>query len=411
MIVITVPGAPENEIQKLIAEGHSYSDCVILQRTNAQTRVMEEMLLRAAIPYRVLGGLRFYDRKEIKDIIAYLRVILNPNDSASLRRIINEPKRSIGLTTIQKLMEIGEENSLSLYQVILHVHEYPELLKAESKLLAFYQMIEQLRAEDTSMNMTDFLEEVLDKTQYIESLKAQHSIEAETRIENIKEFLSVTREYDARGENGGLAEFLEGVALVSDIDNYNEDEDTVALMTMHSAKGLEFPVVFLVGMEDGLFPSFRSIGNDELEEERRLCYVAITRAKKKLVMTYANNRILFGSSTHNMPSRFLKEIPVEFLEEKKLAPRPKKEDVKARLDKERMEEYNRFKHSIFKSSKNETKIDDLSYQKGDRVEHRKFGKGTILSIMPMGNDCKLEINFDNEGVKNLMAVHAKLKRL
>lgn len=400
-----------NEISKLKEEGISYSDCVILQRTNAQTRVMEEMLLRAAIPYRVLGGLRFYDRKEIKDMIAYLRVILNPNDSASLRRIINEPKRSIGLTTIQKIMEIAAREDISLYEVIARVHEYPELLKAEMKLQAFYEMIEYLHSIMDTVNMTDFMEKVLEKTMYIEALEAQHSIEAETRIENIREFLSVTREYDAREEHPNLAEFLEGVALVADIDNYDEEEESVTLMTMHSAKGLEFPVVFLVGMEDGLFPSFRSLGEEELEEERRLCYVAITRAKKQLFMTYANNRILFGSSTHNMPSRFLKEIPEDLLDEKKMAPRPKKEDVKARRDKERMEEFNRFKHSIFKEANAPEKTANLDYAVQDRVEHRKFGKGTILSIMPMGNDMKLEINFDNEGVKNLMAVHAKLTKL
>ncbi len=400
-----------NEIQKLKEEGTNYSDIVILQRTNSQTRVMEEMLLRAAVPYRVLGGLRFYDRKEIRDVIAYLRVILNVNDSASLRRIINEPKRSIGLTTIQKIMEIAEREDLSLYEVIARAGEFPELLKAEAKLHTFYQMIEELRAEANTMNMTDFVALVLEKTKYIEALEAQHSIEAETRIENIKEFSSVAQEYDARTEEPNLAEFLEGVALVADIDNYDEEEDSVALMTMHSAKGLEFPVVFLVGMEDGLFPSFRSLGDEELEEERRLCYVAITRAKKKLFMTYANNRILFGSSTHNMPSRFLKEIPADLLEEKKMAPRPKKEDVKARRDKERMEEFNRFKHSIFKEAHAPVENASLNYQAGNRVEHRKFGKGTILSVMPMGNDMKLEINFDNYGVKNLMAVHAKLTKL
>lgn len=399
------------EIQKLVGEGFHYSDCVVLQRTNAQSRVLEEMFLRAAIPYRVLGGTRFYDRKEIRDITAYLRLIHNPSDSASLRRIINEPKRSIGSTTVQKIADLSVERDLSMFEVAKRAGEFEELIKAEAKLAPFCRLIEGLAEKKDSMPMVDFLEKVMTDTGYIESLKLQHSIEAETRIENLKEFLSVAKEYDAKEENPTLAGFLEGISLVADIDNYDENEDSVVLMTMHSAKGLEFPVVFLAGMEDGLFPSFRSVSSDDLEEERRLCYVAVTRAKQKLYMTYANNRILFGASTHNFPSRFIKEIPPCYIDERLMAPRPKKEDIRAKREAERLEEFNRFKHSIFDQAEDKGAGAGIDYKAGERVEHRKFGKGTIISVMPMGNDAKLEIQFEEVGVKNLMAVHAKLTKI
>ncbi|HIV03273.1 MAG TPA: DNA helicase PcrA [Candidatus Aphodoplasma excrementigallinarum] len=411
------------EIDRLVSESaRQFSDFVILYRTNAQSRVLEEMLLKQGIPYRVLAGLRFYDRKEIKDIIAYLRVIHNPSDSVSLKRIINEPKRGIGATTVGYAQDIADSLGTSIYDVIKEANLYSELLRASVKLNDFTNMIDLLRRSQPEMRLTDFVDLVLDKTGYRQSLMLENSIEAQSRMENLDEFMSVVKEYEASAEEPSLSDFLENVSLISDIDNYDEDQPAVTLMTIHSAKGLEFPVVFLAGMEEGLFPGTRSmVDEEEIEEERRLCYVAITRAKENLYITKAQARMIFGQTTYPRVSRFVQEIPQDLLFE--FGGR-KKKNVQAvslngaersRILKNTIAQFtNATKSSLFesfdvrKTSGNGGKLD---YVEGDTVMHKKFGRGKVLSITPLGNDHKVQIQFENGETKNLMAMFANLKKV
>ena len=403
------------QIKKHFDEQGSFSDCAILYRTNAQSRVIEEMLMRESVPYKVLSGLRFYDRKEIKDIIAYLRVVYNPNDDVSLARIINEPKRKIGNATLEKARNIAREKETSLYDVISHADDYPEFKTAIKKLLSFSEIIQSLIKLKDTVTIEDLTGRILNDTGYMPELVMEDTTESKTRIENLGEFISVITEFEKNEETGNtLGEFLENISLVSDIDGYDENEDSAVLMTIHSAKGLEFPIVFLSGLEEGLFPGMRSMeSDDDTEEERRLCYVAITRAKEQLYITKTISRTIHGKTMPTTASRFFKEIPVEYLEDKTtLQPKVAKvmQDLGVRNAAAPKKEVYMTK-GFGSSVKSSGSTDYSKFKAGDAVEHRTFGRGEILKATPCGNDCILEIQFESIGFKRLMAAFAKVKKI
>ena len=403
------------QIKKHFDEQGSFSDCAILYRTNAQSRVIEEMLMRESVPYKVLSGLRFYDRKEIKDIIAYLRVVYNPNDDVSLARIINEPKRKIGNATLEKARNIAREKETSLYDVISHADDYPEFKTAIKKLLSFSEIIQSLIKLKDTVTIEDLTGRILNDTGYMPALVMEDTTESKTRIENLGEFISVITEFEKNEETGNtLGEFLENISLVSDIDGYDENEDSAVLMTIHSAKGLEFPIVFLSGLEEGLFPGMRSMeSDDDIEEERRLCYVAITRAKEQLYITKTISRTIHGKTMPTTASRFFKEIPVEYLEDKTtLQPKVAKvmQDLGVRNAAAPKKEVYMTK-GFGSSVKSSGSTDYFKFKAGDTVEHRTFGRGEILKATPCGNDCILEIQFESIGFKRLMAAFAKVKKI
>lgn len=403
------------QIKKHFDEQGSFSDCAILYRTNAQSRVIEEMLMRESVPYKVLSGLRFYDRKEIKDIIAYLRVVYNPNDDVSLARIINEPKRKIGNATLEKARNIAREKETSLYDVISHADDYPEFKTAIKKLLSFSEIIQSLIKLKDTVTIEDLTGRILNDTGYMPALVMEDTTESKTRIENLGEFISVITEFEKNEETGNtLGEFLENISLVSDIDGYDENEDSAVLMTIHSAKGLEFPIVFLSGLEEGLFPGMRSMeSDDDIEEERRLCYVAITRAKEQLYITKTISRTIHGKTMPTTASRFFKEIPVEYLEDKTtLQPKVAKvmQDLGVRNASATKKEVYMTK-GFGSSVKSSGSTDYSKFKAGDAVEHRTFGRGEILKATPCGNDCILEIQFESIGFKRLMAAFAKVKKI
>lgn len=403
------------QIKKHFDEQGSFSDCAILYRTNAQSRVIEEMLMRESVPYKVLSGLRFYDRKEIKDIIAYLRVVYNPNDDVSLARIINEPKRKIGNATLEKARNIAREKETSLYDVISHADDYPEFKTAIKKLLSFSEIIQSLIKLKDTVTIEDLTGRILNDTGYMPELVMEDTTESKTRIENLGEFISVITEFEKNEETGNtLGEFLENISLVSDIDGYDENEDSAVLMTIHSAKGLEFPIVFLSGLEEGLFPGMRSMeSDDDIEEERRLCYVAITRAKEQLYITKTISRTIHGKTMPTTASRFFREIPVEYLEDKTtLQPKVAKvmQDLGVRNASAPKKEVYMTK-GFGSSVKSSGSTDYSKFKAGDAVEHRTFGRGEILKATPCGNDCILEIQFESIGFKRLMAAFAKVKKI
>ena len=374
---------------------YSFNDFAILYRTNAQSRVIENMLTREAIPYRVLGGLRFFDRKEIKDILAYLKLINNPSDNVSLKRIINEPKRGIGKTTVEKAEATAILEDKSMFSVCSEISGKPQ---------KFTEMINDLREKVDTVKPSEFVNLVLEKTGYIEALIMENTVEATTRIENIKELLSDAMEYEKSEEEPTLSGYLEKISLVADVDNYDETQDVVVLMTLHSAKGLEFPVVFIAGVEEGLFPSYMSIATqEELEEERRLCYVGITRAKDVLYITNAYSRTLYGSTMYNKQSRFIDEIPEE-LTEQSISVKPTLFD--SFDEKPSYGSFGNFYRE--EKPKQSTPSTSEHYESGMRVKHKKFGEGTILKATSVGNDWHLEIIFDTVGTKNLMAAYANL---
>lgn len=394
------------KIRELTGKGFSYKDIAILFRMNAQSRVLEEVFMNNRIPYRLLSGIKFYERKEIKDIIAYLRLLVNPYDDVSLTRIINEPKRSIGKATVDKITALAAGNSVSMFDILENVINFEELRKSAEKIIKFVKIINGIREDMDSLSVTAIINRVLEDSGYMKALELEDTVESRTRIENITELLSVALEFEKDVENGELSEFLEGVALVSDIDSYDEDQDAVVVMTLHGAKGLEFPVVFLTGLEEGVFPSQRSMfDKDEVEEERRLCYVGITRAKKKLYLVNAQSRTIFGSTAYNPASRFISEIPDGLIND----------ETEIRMTHRSIEEHTN-KAGIFSTVGQRKAVSSANlpdYKVGDRVKHFKFGEGMIVSAQPMGNDMKLCIAFDDSGVgtKNLMAVFAKLKKI
>ena len=390
-------------IMDSVKGGRKWSDHAVLYRMNAQSNAIERTFVRMGVPYRVIGGHRFYERKEIRDALAYLSVISNPADNIRLRRIINEPKRGIGATTINHAAQIAAGLGLSLYEVISHADEYEQLVRAAPRLRAFTQIIDGLAEAAEELPLNELFEKAMRDTGYLDSL----ALDRETyqdRLENIQELSSNLLRYSEDNEEGDLNGFLEEVALMTDIDNYNEEADTVVLMTLHSAKGLEFPVVFIPGMERGIFPGIQSLYSaSEMEEERRLAYVGITRAKERLYLTHARTRMLYGSTSHNAPSPFLEEIPEGLVEEKRKVTLSQQKPSVQRAAKPKKT----FDHS-FGPAAPKPSAPAGSYRVGDTVGHKLFGTGVVLSAQPMGNDTLLEIAFEKAGTKKLMANFARL---
>ena len=395
-----------------------YGDCAVLYRTNAQSRMFEEKFLFANVPYKIVGGINFYGRKEIKDVLAYLKTIENGRDDLAVRRIINVPKRGIGATTINRVQEYANTEDMSFYDALRVAGTIPGVGKSVAKLDGFVQMIQTMRSKQPYYSVKELIEDVLEQTEYRKELMAEGTEEALDRLANIDELLNKAASYAEHADNPSLGGFLEEVALVADIDNLEEDADHVVMMTLHSAKGLEFPVVFMVGMEDGMFPSYMSISSEDpadLEEERRLCYVGITRAKETLILTSARQRMVRGEIHYNRVSRFIEDIPKEVLAENETAnvqPKEKKErpETKAHAAYRQMRET--FKTKAFAQPQVEAKKEGgLSYNVGDRVRHIKFGVGSVTDIREGGRDYEVTVNFDRVGVKKMFASFAKLTKV
>lgn len=397
-----------NRIRRQYDESGKYNDCAVLYRTNSQSRAIEEALMQERIPYKVLAGTRFFDRKEIKDITAYLRLIYNTTDDVSLARIINEPKRKIGDATLDKVRAHAAENGTGMFDIITHAELYPDLKSAAVRLTAFAVLIKDLRMAAATLDIERFIKKVIKDSGYMDMLEAENTVEARTRIENIEELINHASEYAEDPDTSGtLADFLESITLRSDVDGYDENDDYVALMTIHSAKGLEFPVVFISGMEEGIFPGLMPGGGDEeLEEERRLCYVAITRAKNKLYMTRAMSRFRFGMRTPHRESRFLEEIPHKYLTIDGAAVNRAAEQLQ-RIGVSVRPEIKDFSGLYKKQKPAAGKFD---FKPGEIVVHRKFGEGRVISSQSFGNDAIVVVDFESVGTKRLMAAFAKLER-
>ena len=433
------------DIAQRVRKGeYQYKDCAILYRTNAQSRLFEERFITANIPYKIFGGVNFYARKEVKDLLAYLKTIDNGQDDLAVRRIINIPKRGIGAASINKVALYAQEQEISFYDALCVAEQVPGLGKAAAKIRPFVLFIQSMKAKAKLLSVTDLLQEVIETTGYVRELEAEGTDEAEARIENIDELISKAVDYAEGEEAPTLNGFLENVALVADIDSFDENSDYVVLMTLHSAKGLEFPNVYLAGLEDGLFPSYMSITSDnsqaEIEEERRLAYVGITRAKKNLTITSARVRMVRGQTQYGKVSRFVREIPPELLSGKIYEPKTKEEPIeqstfqKARkafrtvpsyggsgYGKEVGEGYGSTFHSSKATKPVYTKVENqrdfgsvggaLSYQVGDRVRHIKFGDGEVMAIVSGGRDYEVTVDFDKAGTKKMFASFAKLKKI
>lgn len=433
------------DIARRVRKGeYQYKDCAILYRTNAQSRLFEERFITANIPYKIFGGVNFYARKEVKDLLAYLKTIDNGQDDLAVRRIINIPKRGIGAASINKVALYAQEQEISFYDALCVAEQVPGLGKAAAKIRPFVLFIQSMKAKAKLLSVADLLQEVIETTGYVRELEAEGTDEAEARIENIDELISKAVDYAEGEEAPTLNGFLENVALVADIDSFDENSDYVVLMTLHSAKGLEFPNVYLAGLEDGLFPSYMSITSDnsqaEIEEERRLAYVGITRAKKNLTITSARVRMVRGQTQYGKVSRFVREIPPELLSGKIYEPKTKEEPVeqstfqKARkafrtvpsyggsgYGKEVGEGYGSTFHSSKATKPVYTKVENqrdfgsaggaLSYQVGDRVRHIKFGDGEVMAIVSGGRDYEVTVDFDKVGTKKMFASFAKLKKI
>lgn len=395
-----------NKIMDIKNTNHKdYSDFAILYRTNAQSRVLEESLVKANIPYKIVGGLKFYDRKEIKDIIAFLRLIQNPVDNISLKRIINVPKRGIGKTTVEKIEQLSIEKGESIYSVILDIDEMTNLShRAKSKVKDFISIINKFIAMKEILSVRDLIENIIDSTNYIKELEKEETLEAQSRIENIEEFISVAIDFETTGEEKTLEEFLQNISLLSDIDRLEEDDDFVTLMTLHSAKGLEYPVVFLTGMEEGIFPLSRAMVNDdELEEERRLCYVGITRAKEDLFITYTTLRTIYGKTNYNSISRFIGEIPEALIEDIN-----KKAKNKAKSSSRETKKY--FTGYTHENTGIKRKADP-NINVGDKVKHKTLGIGTVVGMKGMGDKKEATIAFNEKGIKQLDLSMAPIEKI
>ena len=410
-----------DRILESMRAGAAFSDHAVLYRINAQSAAIENVFARSGISYRVIGGMRFYERKEIRDVLAYLNLINNNSDDIRLRRIINEPKRGIGDTTLNHAAEISGQLRQSLFETISNADQFAPLSRSASKLKDFCDIIKHLSLQAQNLSLSELLIETLDKTGYRLSLTGDSDPKNPDRLQNVDEFVNTVKQYELENDEPTLSSFLEEIALVSDIDSMNDSDDKVTLMTIHSAKGLEFKKVFLIGLEEGIFPGNQSIyeGNSEIEEERRLMYVAITRAKQQLAISHAVTRMVFGSTNRNLPSRFLKELPNECC------------DIKSKITQNTYSRsynddnlfstvhtprstvsYNtKTSFGNYSAAKKVDAPSNNAYSAGQRVEHKAFGVGMILSTSPMGSDTLLEIAFDNVGTKKLMAAYAKLKIL
>lgn len=402
---------------------YNYKDCAVLYRTNAQSRLFEEKFLFSNIPYKIVGGVNFYSRKEIKDILAYLKTIDNGKDELSVKRIINVPKRGIGAASINKVIDYAYINDMTFYQGLCKAREIPGLGKAAAKIEPFVLFISEMRRKAEILSLSQLVNEILESTGYLAELEAEGTDDAEARIQNIDEFISKVVDYEETEEHPTLSGFLEQVALVADIDSLENDTDYVVLMTLHSAKGLEFPNVYLAGMEDGLFPSYMSItaadATAEIEEERRLAYVGITRAKEHLTITSARTRMIRGETQYNVVSRFVKEIPPELMKGEIFEPKRSSYYEKPPVE----SDYQKAK-KIFRATPTYTTVSNqksfdssntaqttLDYGVGDRVRHMKFGDGTVTAVVAGGRDYEVTVDFDSHGTKKMFASFAKLKKI
>ena len=404
-------GRIADEIEKLAKEGYEYKNMAVLYRTNAQSRVFEERFMIKNIPYRIVGGTNFYQRKEVKDMICYLKAVGNGMDDLAVRRIINVPRRGIGAATIDKINAYAIENDISFLDACFQAKEITSLGNAKKKIQGFADMIQEFRDQEKQGSLEELFDYILEKTGYVEQLEAEKTEEAEGRIENINELLNKVVTYEQEAEEPSLGELLEEIALVADIDDLDESDNRVVLMTLHSAKGLEFPYVFICGMEDGIFPSYMTIiseNDEDMEEERRLCYVGITRAKKKLYLSAAKRRMMQGRTQFNKVSRFIDEIPEELLE---TGQDFSKKENRIEKDMFSANRRNRFRKPYQAKSFAPPKIDQLSYDVGDQVTHIKFGKGTVTEIVSGGRDFEVTVDFEKCGVKKMFASFAKLKKV
>ena len=415
----------------------SYGDSAVLYRTNAQSRLLEERFVRENIPYKIVGGVNFYARKEIKDLLSYLKTIDNAQDDLAVKRIINVPKRGIGATTITKVQDYADENGMSFYAALKQAEDIPKLSKATAaKIRPFVTFIQTLRSKLPYISLEQLMDEIIEDTGYVAELDAEGTDEARARIENIDELISKIVAYEENEEHPMLSGFLEEVALIADIDNLEEGSDYVVLMTLHSAKGLEFPNVYLAGMEDGLFPSYMTITSDdptEVEEERRLCYVGITRAREHLTLTSARVRMTRGETQYHKVSRFVKEIPKSLLQGQVREDRPRKEEPIKDLGAVKQNFARKPYGSTAGTSKpaggmsyfqsyglgqkkpqqfgGGTNLGKLAYAEGDRVRHGKFGEGIVRQIVSGGRDYEVTVDFDDFGTKKMFASFAKLQKV
>lgn len=397
--------------QKVRNGAYEYNDCAILYRTNAQSRTFEEKFILANIPYKIVGGINFYARKEIKDLLAYLKTVDNAKDDLSVKRIINVPKRGIGATTIARVQDFALDQEMSFYDACRVVEDIPSIGKSGAKIKPFVNFIQVLRSKLEFLSVTEIMNEIIEETGYVRELEAENDEEAIARIQNIDELISKIVTYEESTDEPSLSGFLEEVALVADIDSLDEDSNHVVLMTLHSAKGLEFPNVYLAGMEDGIFPSYMTITSDdptEIEEERRLCYVGITRARQHLSLTCAKQRMIRGETQYNKVSRFIKEIPSSFVDlevtEDKIQEMPKSVLYQ--------QARNSFQTKVFEPKMFQVKkADSLTYIVGDTVKHIKFGTGIVTAIVEGGKDYEVTVAFNTAGVKKMFASFAKLKKV
>ena len=400
---------------------YHYGDIAILYRTNAQSRLFEERFVTSNIPYKIVGGVNFYARKEIKDLLAYLKTIDNARDDLAVRRILNVPKRGIGATTVNRVTDYADAYGIGFYEALKRAEEIPSMGKAAAKVKPFVNFIQMLRSKTEYISVSELLNEIIEETGYVRELEAEDTEEARARIENIDELLSKVVAYEQGEEHPTLSGFLEEVALVADVDSLEDDSDYVVLMTLHSAKGLEFPKVYLAGMEDGLFPSYMSITSDnsteELEEERRLAYVGITRAMKDLSITCAKSRMIRGETQYNKVSRFVKEIPAQLMNHEVAVPAFARRDTSEKMPqmakpRQRMVQKPSGQSMQAKAfSSVHTIQGSLSYGVGDRVLHIRFGEGTVTAVVEGGRDFEVTVDFDTAGTKKMFASFAKLKKI
>ena len=411
------------DIQKKVKKGqYHYKDCAVLYRTNAQSRLFEERFIVSNIPYKIVGGVNFYARKEVKDLLAYLKTIDNARDDLAVRRIINVPKRGIGTTTLNRVQDYAIEKEINFYTALKMAEDIPSLGRSAAKIKPFVTFIQAMRSKLEFLSPSQILEDIIEETGYVAELEAEDTDEARARIENINELISKVVSYEENEENPTLSGFLEEVALVADIDSLDDESDYVVLMTLHSAKGLEFPQVYLAGMEDALFPSYMSIASDnpteEIEEERRLCYVGITRAKENLAITAARSRMIRGEMQYNRVSRFVKEIPRELLSGEIQREKVRDEETARPPVYIKAKQSFRAKPMALQqsapaksfSSGNTAKI-ALDYAVGDTVKHSRFGEGIVKQIIEGGRDYEVTVDFQTAGVKKMFASFAKLKKL